>query len=81
MGPMSNKKAFTLAEIREAFWAEFHKAGEVFFSYLGEPDENTADTEDSWRAFVSHLPDDSRNAVHGMPQGRDGGAGGQPGQG
>ena len=46
---------YTLDEIKRAFWATFHKSGEVFFNYLGSDEENEASTNDGWVEFSEHL--------------------------
>jgi len=33
---VSNEKTYTMSQIKEAFFKEFHRSGEVFFDYLGD---------------------------------------------
>ncbi len=54
---------FKLSEIRAAFWEEFHKSGETFFTYLGTPEENTKCTETRWDSFLYELVKDNRGEV------------------
>jgi len=50
------EKTFTLSEIKKAFWDNFHKSGEQFFSYYQDTEErNNQDTEDSWESFSNLL--------------------------
>lgn len=50
-----SEKTFTIAQIRQAFWQRFHKKGEMFFSYLGDEQENQEATETSWEFFAKEL--------------------------
>lgn len=51
---MSERK-YTLAEIKAAFWAEFHKSGECWFDYLGSDEDCESSTRGAWLEFVQHL--------------------------
>ena len=46
---------YTLDQIRAAFWATFHKEGEIWFCYLGSEDENEESTVNHWQAFKEQL--------------------------
>ncbi len=48
------EKLYTLSEIKEAFYAEFHESGERWFCYF-EEEENKRDTERAFESFVNHL--------------------------
>lgn len=50
-------KTFTLSQIRKAYWAQFHKAGELWFDYLGSSTENWESTHNKWQEFVRYLLD------------------------
>ncbi len=52
-------KCYTIEEIKAAFWAEFHEAGEVWFPYtlVGESRVGCEEaTEQHWQSFCEHLP-------------------------
>lgn len=49
------RSVFTLKQIKQAFWAQFHKSGERWFNYLGTEEENTASTDEIWQQFVDDL--------------------------
>jgi hypothetical protein len=53
--PAPDVPAFTLEEIRRAFWLQFHKSGELWFNYLGTPEENEASTRSGWQEFEEAL--------------------------
>ncbi len=38
--------------LRDAFWKEFHKSGELWFDYLGTEDECQQCTEQAWNDFA-----------------------------
>lgn len=46
---------FTLDQIKEAFWREFHESGEVWFSNIGIPEAANACTEEIWEEFMQEL--------------------------
>jgi len=46
---------FSLKRIKQAFWKEFHKSGELWFDYLGTEEENEASTNEFWRDFLIYL--------------------------
>lgn len=49
------EETYTLAEIKKAFWGNFHECGEIFFSYLGDDESNEASTDAEWSGFSVHL--------------------------
>jgi len=50
------KQVYTIEEIKRAFWAQFHKSGELWFSYFeDEPDYCDYCTERYWEGFLSKL--------------------------
>lgn len=57
-----NEKQYSLEEIKKAFWATFHKSGELWFDYHGTDEENEASTESEWQLFLDKLNSDSINA-------------------
>lgn len=59
-----SERTYTLTDIKRAFWAQFHQAGEVWFNYVGTPEENDASTESEWAEFVEHL----QNPDRGVPR-------------
>jgi hypothetical protein len=47
---------YTLEEIKQAFWGEFHESGELWFpNYTGDKQENQEVTEEYWYEFVEEL--------------------------
>ena len=52
---------YTIDEIKNAFWKTFHEQGEIFFSYLGDKDENLEDTEEYWEYFLGNLSGEVAN--------------------
>lgn len=52
---MEEKRKYTLAEIKAAFWAEFHKSGEIFFPYGEDEDSAQETTQSFWDDFVAYL--------------------------
>lgn len=46
---------YPLVQIKAAFWAVFHKSGEIWFSYLETDEKNTEYTQKWWRDFVEEL--------------------------
>jgi len=46
---------FSIEQIKEAFWDVFHESGELWFDYLGTPENNTEVTEGFWESFVESL--------------------------
>ena len=60
-------RAFTIAEIKAAFWNEFHEAGELWFPYrsMGASEQECAQaTEEHWQTFVEAL---TRSNASGKP--------------
>jgi hypothetical protein len=50
------EKTYTLRQIKEAFWKEFHKSGEQWFSYFDDSEEeNESCTNSYWEEFVEEL--------------------------
>jgi hypothetical protein len=49
------EERFTLAEIKIAFFESFHEYGELWFDYLGSPQENQDSTEKYWSEFEEKL--------------------------
>lgn len=58
---------FTLDQIRRAFWATFHRKGEVWFNYLGSDEECEGSTEDEWETFRSELNTESPSSLPADP--------------
>jgi hypothetical protein len=52
-----DERTYTLTEIKRAFWATFHKSGELWFPYRGPDDHCDRATESSWEQFKQGLPD------------------------
>lgn len=50
-----SEKAYTLAEIKAAFWKTFHERGEFWLNYLGTEQENEDSTAGQWRDFTESL--------------------------
>jgi hypothetical protein len=46
---------YTKEQIRAAFWAQFHKSGEIFFGYLGTDEENEDSTNSHWTGLEEEL--------------------------
>lgn len=46
---------FTLEQVRQAYWKVFHGAGELWFDYLGSPEENAESTAEHWAEFEAAL--------------------------
>ena len=57
MPPVSGEhpQLFSLEQIRAAFWAHFHGAGELWFSYFGSDEECEAITQEHFDQFVLAL--------------------------
>lgn len=53
-----DEKIYTIAEIKAAYWKEFHAEGEMFFDYLGTDEENEDCTEAYWASFLWYLRGD-----------------------
>ena len=49
------QETFTMEQIKAAFIARFHKAGELWFDYLGTEEENRNSSELIWLEFLKHL--------------------------
>lgn len=49
------EKSFTLSQIKAAFWEKFHEAGELWFDYLGNKEDNESCTNSSWEEFFESL--------------------------
>jgi len=48
--------AYTLEQVKEAFWKTFKGAGELWFSYSeDDPEEMEEDVEAEWRDFLENL--------------------------
>lgn len=47
--------AYTVAQIKAAFWREFHKGGERWFNYLGSETDNEECTQSEWDSFLEEL--------------------------
>ena len=52
---IGGERDYSLTEVKRAFWETFHEAGEIWFSYLSSPDQNTSYTEEWWQTFQEHL--------------------------
>lgn len=42
-------------QIKKAFWATFHKAGDLWFNYLGDDESNEKSTKYQWDEFLEEL--------------------------
>jgi hypothetical protein len=49
-----------MEEIRRAFWSAFHKAGGLWFNYLGNDVECESDTLDYWERLVDELEENKK---------------------
>ena len=49
------EKTYTLAEIKAAFWREFHLSGERWFGYHGTEQQNESSTKSEWVDFLREL--------------------------
>lgn len=49
------ERVFTLAEIKAAFWKEFHASGELWFDYLGTNEDAESYTVSYWESFCQWL--------------------------
>ena len=52
---IGGERDYSLTDVKRAFWEMFHEAGEVWFSNLGTPEENTRNTEQAWNEFQTSL--------------------------
>jgi hypothetical protein len=50
---------YTLEQIKNAYWKQFHMAGEIFFTY-SDAESASEQMEISWNEFVEYL-----NETHG----------------
>ena len=48
-------QAYSLASVKRAFWATFHKDGEVWFDHLGTDEECERSTNTEWEFFLENL--------------------------
>lgn len=53
--PSLDEARYSLEQVKAAFWATFHKAGEQWFNYLGSDTENEQSTISGWEGFLDHL--------------------------
>lgn len=51
------EETFTLEQIKNAFWNNFHEGGEFWFDYLSSTEDNKESTEKHWEDFEKHLID------------------------
>ena len=42
-------------QVKKAFWATFHKVGELFFNHFGNDEENEGATQQEWDYFLKNL--------------------------
>jgi len=49
------ERTYTLAQIKQAFWSNFHCMGDVWFGYLGTEEENEESTQTEWQEFLEIL--------------------------
>jgi len=65
------EKTYTLAQIKAAFWKEFHESGEQWFPYgeeaWFEKGHNEKVTGSYWDSFVEHLNEASNDANKTTP--------------
>jgi hypothetical protein len=61
------EKSFTISQIKAAFWEQFHKAGELWFDYLGSEEDNQSCTNGSWEEFLESLEKSAQHSVHPTP--------------
>jgi len=52
---VEEERTYTLAEIKAAFWREFHLCGELWFGYLGSDEDNEDYTQSEWEDFEREL--------------------------
>lgn len=45
----------TEEQVKAAFWKTFHKAGELYFNYLGSEEECEESTRWQWEEFLENL--------------------------
>ena len=50
-----DNRLFSIEQIHAAFWEEFHNAGDVWFDYLGDEENNEDSTEGHWQDFLETL--------------------------
>jgi len=48
-------KIYTIEQIKAAFWAMFHKSGELWFDYLGDERRCSESTDQQWLEFLENL--------------------------
>lgn len=51
------EKKYTKAEIKQAFWDNFHKSGGQWFDYLSSEEDNEECTKQEWKYFEENLDD------------------------
>ena len=49
------EKLYTILQIKEAFWKQFHLSGELWFNYLGNDEDNQDSTNSEWEQFLEEL--------------------------
>jgi hypothetical protein len=52
---MAGTESFTVEEVRAVYWDYFHEAGELWFNYLGTPEENAEETRKGCEGFIESL--------------------------
>ncbi len=52
-------KAYTIEEIKAAFWNMFHMSGEYWFEHRSSDERNSASTESFWKEFLEHIVEGS----------------------
>ena len=57
------EKSFTLSQVKEAFWEQFHEAGELWFDYLSSKEDNESCTVSSWEEFLESLEKSAQHSV------------------
>lgn len=50
-----SQKTYTMEQIKDAFFKEFHKSGEVFFDYLGDDLSSHESTQAIFDDFAERL--------------------------
>jgi len=48
-------RLFSIEQIKAAFWDNFHRAGEVWFDYLGDAENDADSTDCHWQDFLDTL--------------------------
>ena len=66
---LGGPRDYSLTDVKRAFWKMFHEAGEVWFSNVGTPEQNTGKTEQAWNEFEGYLVEPTVPATDPTPVG------------